>query len=157
MKFELADQDVKLVEGKFVQLPVKRFVELTDYVEDLEARLLAAEINLREAERVGQEMEESAESANAQDKLPEEDVQQVTRVLRQLGPAELRKTMEEQRVSVRRLAMMTGIPYATLYRYVHGQICPTAAAKNIFVTLARMKKGQWQYEGQAAGAAKQRR
>ena len=57
MKFDLTEKDVRLVDGKFVQLPMKRFVALTDYVEDLESRLLSAEVNLRESARVGREME----------------------------------------------------------------------------------------------------
>ena len=56
MKFDLTEKDVRLVDGKFVQLPMKRFVALTEYVENLESRLLSAEVNLRESARVGREM-----------------------------------------------------------------------------------------------------
>jgi DNA-binding transcriptional regulator YiaG len=156
MKFELADKDVKLVDGKFVQLPVKRFVALTDYVEDLESRLLAAEVNLREGARVGKEME-AMPSASSQEELPREAVQQVESVLRRLEPAQFKKIMEEKRVSVRRLAILTGIPYATLYRYVHGAVVPTHAAKNIWVTLNKLKKRQWPLGRAEASASKERR
>ena len=44
MKFDLTEKDVRLVDGKFVQLPMKRFVALTEYVENLESRLLSAAI-----------------------------------------------------------------------------------------------------------------
>ena len=57
MKFDLTEKDVRLVDGKFVQLPMKRFVALTEYVENLESRLLSAEVNLRESARVGRGME----------------------------------------------------------------------------------------------------
>ena len=155
MKFELADKDVKLVDGKFVQLPMKRFVALTDYVENLESRLLAAELNLRESARVGTEME-AMPAAAAKEGLPQEEVRQVESVLRRLEPAQLRKAMDDKRVSVRRLAILTGIPYATLYRYVHGAAVPTHAAKNIWLTLSKLKKRHWQ-QGAAASAAKERR
>jgi hypothetical protein len=155
MKFELADKDVKLVDGKFVQLPMKRFVALTDYVENLESRLLAAEVNLRESARVGNEME-AMPSTVAKEGPPQEEVRQVESVLRRLEPAQLRKAMDDKRVSVRRLAILTGIPYATLYRYVHGAAVPTHAAKNIWLTLSKLKKRHWQ-QGAAAGAAKERR
>jgi hypothetical protein len=155
MKFELADKDVKLVDGKFVQLPMKRFVALTDYVENLESRLLAAEVNLRESAKVGTEMEAMPASA-AKQSLPQEEVRQVESVLRRLEPAQLRKAMDEKRVSVRRLAILTGIPYATLYRYVHGAAVPTHAAKNIWLTLSKLKKRHWQQRA-AASAAKERR
>ncbi|HST09212.1 MAG TPA: helix-turn-helix transcriptional regulator [Terriglobales bacterium] len=155
MKFELAEKDVKLVDGKFVQLPMKRFVALTDYVENLESRLLAAEVNLRESARVGTEME-AMPASSVKEGLPQEEVRQVESVLRRLEPAQLRKAMEDKRVSVRRLAILTGIPYATLYRYVHGAAVPTHAAKNIWLTLSKLKKRHWQ-QGAAAGATKERR
>jgi DNA-binding transcriptional regulator YiaG len=155
MKFELDAKDVKLVDGKYVQLPMKRFVALTDYVEDLESRLLAAEVNLRESARVGKEME--AMPAASIEELPQREAQQVESVLRRLEPAQLKKIMDEKRVSVRRLAMLTGIPYASLYRYVHGAVVPTHAAKNIWVTLNKLKKRQWQLEHARASASKERR
>jgi hypothetical protein len=155
MKFELDAKDVKLVDGKYVQLPMKRFVALTDYVEDLESRLLAAEVNLRESARVGKEME--AMPAASIEELPQREAQQVESVLRRLEPAQLKKIMDEKRVSVRRLAMLTGIPYASLYRYVHGAVVPTRAAKNIWVTLNKLKKRQWQLEHARASASKERR
>ena len=37
--------------------------------------------------------------------------------------------MEEKSISVRRLAILTGIPYATLYRYVHGASIPRTPPK----------------------------
>jgi len=139
MKFEFADEDVKVLEGKFVQLPFERFVELTGYVEDIEARLLAAEINLREADRVGHEMEDAGRP-DAREKLSKEDVQHVERILQRLEPAQLKRAMEEQRVSIRKLAMMTGIPYATLYRCLRAPSCPIKRAKTIWFTLDKMKK-----------------
>ena len=155
MKFELPEKDLKVVDGKFVQLPMKRFVALTEYVENLESRLLAAEVNLREASaRVGTEMEAMPATA-AKEGLPQEEVRQVESVLRRLEPAQLRKAMDDKRVSVRRLAILTGIPYATLYRYVHGAAA-THAAKNIWLTLSKLKKRHWQ-QGATAGAAKERR
>ncbi len=155
MKFELPEKDFKVVDGKFVQLPMKRFVALTEYVENLESRLLAAEVNLRESARVGTEMEAMPATA-AKEGLPQEEVRQVESVLRRLEPAQLRKAMDDKRVSVRRLAILTGIPYATLYRYVHGAAVPTHAAKNIWLTLSKLKKRHWQ-QGATAGAAKERR
>lgn len=155
MKFELDAKDVKLVDGKYVQLPMKRFVALTDYVEDLESRLLSAEVNVRESARVGKEME--AMPATALEELPQREAQQVESVLRRLEPAQLKKIMDEKRVSVRRLALLTGIPYASLYRYVHGAVVPTHAAKNIWVTLNKLKKRQWQVEHARASASKERR
>jgi len=155
MKFDLTEKDLKLVEGKFVQLPMKRFVALTEYVEDLESRLIAAEVNLRESARVGREMEEMPGSG-AKEGLPQDEARQVESVLRRLEPAQLKKAMDDKRVSVRRLAILTGIPYATLYRYVHGASVPTHAAKNIWLTLSKLKKRHWQQKA-AAGAAKERR
>jgi lambda repressor-like predicted transcriptional regulator len=143
MKFEIADEDVKVLEGKFVQLPFDRFAELIDYVEDVEARLLAAEINLREADRVGHEMEvvvsENAPE-NGRENPSEADLRDVNRVLQRLEPAQLKKAVEAQGISVRKLAMMTGIPYATLYRYLRAPSCPMKAATNIFLTLNKMLK-----------------
>jgi DNA-binding transcriptional regulator YiaG len=139
MKFELADKDLKIVDKKFVQLPMARFVALTEYVEDLEDRLLAAEVNLREDEKVGQEMENMS-AVQALAPLPEPDVQQVENVLQRLDPAELDKAREEQQVSVRKLAILTGIPYASLYRYLKGQACPTKKAKDILFTLNMLKE-----------------
>jgi hypothetical protein len=155
MKFELAEKDIRLVDGKFVQLPVKRFVALTDYVEDLESRLLAAEVNLRESTRVGKEME-TMPPASAREALLQDEAREVENVLRRLEPAQLKKAMEEKRISVRRLAILTGIPYATLYRYVHGAAVPTHAAKNIWLTLSKLKKRHWQ-QGAATSASKERR
>jgi DNA-binding transcriptional regulator YiaG len=155
MKFDLTEKDVKLVDGKFVQLPMKRFVALTEYVEDLESRLLAAEVNLRESARVGREMEDMPASS-AKQALRQDEARQVESVLRRLEPAQLKKAMNEKRVSVRRLAILTGIPYATLYRYVHGASVPTHAAKNIWLTLSKLKKRHWQQKA-AAGAAKEPR
>jgi hypothetical protein len=155
MKFDLTEKDVRLVDGKFVQLPMKRFVALTEYVEDLESRLLAAEVNLRESARVGKEME-TMPPASAREGLPQDEAREVESVLRRLEPAQLKKAMEEKRISVRRLAILTGIPYATLYRYVHGAAVPTHAAKNIWLTLSKLKKRHWQ-QGAAAGASKERR
>ena len=43
MKFELTQNDLQVLDGKFVQLPYERFMQLTGYVEDIEARLLAAD------------------------------------------------------------------------------------------------------------------
>ena len=154
MRFDLTEKDVKLVEGKFVQLPMKRFVALTEYVEDLESRLLAAEVNLRESARVGREMEDLP-AASAKVALPQDEARQVESVLRRLEPAQLKKAMDDKRVSVRRLAILTGIPYATLYRYVHGASVPTHAAKNIWLTLSKLKKRHWQQKA-ATGAAKER-
>jgi DNA-binding transcriptional regulator YiaG len=155
MKFDLTEKDVKLVDGKFVQLPMKRFVALTEYVEDLESRLLAAEVNLRESARVGREMEDMPASS-AKQGLRQDEARQVESVLRRLEPAQLKKAMNEKRVSVRRLAILTGIPYATLYRYVHGASVPTHAAKNIWLTLSKLKKRHWQQKA-AARAAKEPR
>jgi DNA-binding transcriptional regulator YiaG len=155
MKFDLTEKDVKLVDGKFVQLPMKRFVALTEYVEDLESRLLAAEVNLRESARVGREMEDMPASS-AKQALRQDEARQVESVLRRLEPAQLKKAMNEKRVSVRRLAILTGIPYATLYRYVHGASVPTHAAKNIWLTLSKLKKRHWQQKA-AARAAKEPR
>ncbi len=155
MKFDLTEKDVKLVDGKFVQLPMKRFVALTEYVEDLESRLLSAEVNLRESARVGREME-TMPAAAAKQGLPQDEARQVESVLRRLEPAQLKKAMEEKSISVRRLAILTGIPYATLYRYVHGASVPTHAAKNIWLTLTKLKKRHWQ-QNAAAGASKERR
>jgi lambda repressor-like predicted transcriptional regulator len=140
MKFEFADEDVQVLEGKFVQLPFGRFMELTDYVEDLEARLLAAEVNLREADRVGHEIEETVVPENAHENPAEEDVQHVNRILQRLEPAQLKRAVEEQGISVRKLAIMTGIPYATLYRYLHAPSCPIKAATNILLTLNKIMK-----------------
>jgi hypothetical protein len=133
MKFELPDNDVKVVEGKYVQLPLKRFVQLTDYVEGLEDQLLAAEVNLREVERVGEEMEQGAPDLAAQ--LPAAQMQEVKRVLQRLEPAELKKAMTQRKISVRRLAVMTGIPYATLHRYLHCGDIPLKAGKDIFFNI----------------------
>jgi hypothetical protein len=155
MKFDLTEKDVKLVDGKFVQLPMKRFVALTDYVEDLESRLLAAEVNLRESARVGREMDIMPASPGKAG-LPKDEARQVEDVLRRLEPSQWKKAMEEKRVSVRRLAILTGIPYATLYRYVHGASVPTHAAKNIWLTLSKLKKRHWQ-QNTAASASKERR
>jgi hypothetical protein len=155
MKFDLTEKDVKLVEGKFVQLPMKRFVALTEYVENLESRLLAAEVNLRESARVGNEME-TIPASSTKESLPQDEARQVESVLRRLEPAQLKKVMDDKRVSVRRLAILTGIPYATLYRYVHGASVPTHAAKNIWLTLSKLKKRHWQQKA-ATGAAKERR
>lgn len=139
MKFEIADEDVKVLEGKFVQLPFDRFTELIDYVEDVEARLLAAEINLREADRVGHEMEAVVNAPeNGRENPSGADAGDVKRVLQRLEPAQLKKAMEKQEISVRKLAMMTGIPYATLYRYLRAPSCPMSAAANIFLTLDKM-------------------
>ena len=134
MKFELADKDLKIVAGKFVQLPMARFAALTEYVEDLEDRLLAAEVNLRESARVDDEME-ALTTEEAEEALPTDDVRQVAAVLNRLEPAELEKMREKKQVSLRRLAILTGIPYATLYRYLKGTECPTRAAKNIWYVL----------------------
>jgi hypothetical protein len=133
---------------------MKRFVALTEYVEDLESRLLAAEVNLRESVRVGREMEDMP-ATRAKEGLPQDEARQVESVLRRLEPAQLKKAMDDKRVSVRRLAILTGIPYATLYRYVHGASVPTHAAKNIWLTLSKLKKRHWQQKA-AAGAAKER-
>jgi DNA-binding NtrC family response regulator len=127
MKFELAAKDVTVLDGKYAQLPFERFAALLDYVEDIEARLLAAEVNLREADRVGHEMEETAVPQNASGSLSmEDDDEQVDRVLQLLESSQLKRAVDEQGVSIRKLAMMTGIPYATLYRYLRRGNSPAA-------------------------------
>src|SRR4029453_7099132 len=134
MKFELEDKDLKIVDNKFVQLPMARFAALTEYVEDLEDRLLAAEVNLREGEKVGQEMENMS-ALEGLETLPEPDAKQVESVLQRLDPAELEKVREERQLSIRKLSLLTGIPYASLYRYLKGRACPTKKAKDILFTL----------------------
>jgi hypothetical protein len=145
MKFELPDEDVKVVEkGKYVQLPLKRFVQLTEYVEGLEDQLLAAEVNLRETERVGDEMEQTGSEILTG--LPAHEMEEVDRVLQRLEPAELKKAMAERKISVRRLAVMTGIPYATLYRYLNHGGFSLQAGRDIFCNI--FKPGElktWQY------------
>jgi hypothetical protein len=144
MKFELPDEDMKIVEGKYVQLPLKRFVQLTEYVEGLEDQLLAAEVNLRETERVGQEMEEIGNDILTQ--LPAGEMEEVDHVLQRLEPAELKKAMTERKISVRRLAVMTGIPYATLYRYLNHGGFSLKAGRDIFCNI--FKPGDlktWKY------------
>lgn len=146
MKFELNEKDLKIVDGKFVQLPMARFAALAEYVEDLEGRLLAAEINLRESARVGKEMEEMS-AAEALEPLPETDAQGVQSVLDRLDAGEFEKTREEENISLRKLAMLSGIPYATLYRYLkRRQPCPTSRSKRIFYALDKVKLAKLQQQ-----------
>ena len=146
MKFELPQKEVKIVDGKYVQLPMARFAALAEYVEDLEDRLLATEVNLRESARVGKEMEDMS-AAEAIEPLPMPDARQVLSVLNRLDPAELEKVREERNVSVRKLAMLSGIPYATLYRYLKGQqTIPTDRLGKIYITLDKEKREQLKQE-----------
>jgi Helix-turn-helix len=140
MKFDLAESEVKVLEGKIAQLPYERFEQLLDYVDDLEARLLAAEINLREADRVGREMDQTLSSADSRKPLSKEDVQHVQKVFKRLEPELLRRAAEEKGISLRKLAVISGIPYATLYRYLNSRSCPPQAATKIWLTLEQVKR-----------------
>lgn len=117
MKFELPEKEIVFdAKQQRVYLPLKRFTELMDYVEDIESKLLATEINLREADRMSGDMEKLTLGAAAEP-LSQETVQNVARTLHAL-PAQVWKTMESKGFSIRRLAMMTSIPYTTLHRYL---------------------------------------
>jgi len=100
-----------------VSMPLKRFSELMDYVEDVESKLLATEINLREADQVSGEMEMLVRGGAAAEPLSRETMQNVQRTLETL-PTQVWKTMGSKGFSIRRLAMMTSIPYTTLHRYL---------------------------------------
>ena len=78
MKFDLPEAEVKLIDGKSVQGGGRGFIGLMDYVEDLEAKLLSAEVHLREAERVGTEMERFAAARKSQEELSPEALKGIT-------------------------------------------------------------------------------
>jgi hypothetical protein len=119
MKFDLPEAEVKLIDGKLVQLPAKRFIGLMEYVEDLEARLLSAEVHLREAERVGTEMERFAAARKSQEQLSPEALKNVQKIVDEFtSPEKLKAAGQQRGISMRRLSMITAIPYATLYRYM---------------------------------------
>ena len=111
MKFDLPEAEVKLIDGKLVQLPAKRFIGLMDYVEDLEAKLLSAEVHLREAERVGTEMERFAAARKSQQELSPEALKNVQKIVDEFtSPEKLKAAGQQRGISMRRLSMITAIP-----------------------------------------------
>lgn len=129
MKFDLPEDQVKIdFEKAQVQLPFKLFSDLVNYVEDLEAKLLARDINLQEAEELTAQMEDTLLNRDAQSprKLSREDVEQLGRVAALFEDPErpLLKEMRRKKMSIRQLAATTDISYATIYRYIHGRFRP---------------------------------
>lgn len=118
MKFNLPKEEIEVdAKQQRVHLPLKRFAELMDYVEDIESKLLASEINLREADRLTSDMEKLTMGKAPGESLSSETVQSVERALNEL-PAQIIGMIASKGLSIRKLAMMTSIPYTTLHRYV---------------------------------------
>lgn len=131
MKFDLPAKEVNIVEGKWVQVPLQRFTDLMNYVEGLEDEVVDLKVNLRESERVGKEMEDLPVMV---EQGPAREFDRVEKTLRTLDPDSLMKQLKEKKLSIRKLAMMTGIPYATLYRFLNRQCGPN------FKTLKALEK-----------------